>query len=189
MSTSMAGTASLEDVLQEYRTRLLEMLRRKLDPALKSRVDAEEVLQEAYIRAVKRWAKRPASMAPFPWLTRIALDCLVDQRRRHRAAGRDVRKEVPRNDWSSAALADSLTSFSKAESRDLREYRVRTVLGALSAGDVGILRLRAEEKLTYPEIAAVLGVNANRAAYLYLRARRHFKEEWRKHFPESEVGR
>src|SRR5207245_2824971 len=86
---SLSGLAAFSKLYEEHRPRLLAMLQRRIDPALATRLDADDVLQETFLLARRRWA-RPArgAMSPYAWLYRLALDCLIEARRRE---GREVR--------------------------------------------------------------------------------------------------
>ena len=73
---ALAGDESALAVLFDgHRERLRRMIRLRLDRRLSGRVDASDVLQEAYLDARKRiaeYARDPAAM-PFPlWLRLIA---------------------------------------------------------------------------------------------------------------------
>ncbi len=188
MSTLTVEAVTFEMVFEEHRTRILRILRKRLDPSFERRFQPEDVLQQVYLRAEARWERRPASMNPFPWLYRIALDCLFDEVKKHGAGRRDCRRDVAWDDQSSAALAGSFTSPSEAASRTERRDRVASVMDSLDDEDARVLTMRTVDELTFPEIAAVLVVNEDRAAYLFLRTKRHFKDEWRSRYPEFEVG-
>ena len=60
--------AALAKLFQEHRSQLLEMLRRRLDPKLAVRIDAEGLLAEAFVVARRKWSKFEASgMSAYPW--------------------------------------------------------------------------------------------------------------------------
>jgi RNA polymerase sigma-70 factor (ECF subfamily) len=173
----IAGRAS--EVLEQHRPRLLEILRRRIDPTLESRADAEDILQQTFLRAEERWEDRPDGMTPFRWLYRIAMNCLCDEWRRHNRVNLGgLKREVLWPDQSSLQLAGSFTSPSEAMARKERIERVHKVLEALSEEDGKVLTMRIIEGLTFQEMGEVLEVNLNRAAYLFTRAMRRFKEVW-----------
>src|SRR5207249_3267189 len=97
LPSSVAGMAALGPLFGAHRPRLLAMLERRIDPRLKVRLDAQEVLSEAFLLAGRKWAdfKTQARISPYAWLYRLALDCLFEAWRREARACRDLRKELP----------------------------------------------------------------------------------------------
>jgi RNA polymerase sigma factor (sigma-70 family) len=179
MQTIRDTAEVVTEILEQHRPRLLEILRRRIDPALVPRVDAEDILQLSFIRARERWEDRPGEMAPFPWLYRIAMDCLCDEWRRHnRVALGGLRREVPWPERSSAQLAASLTSPSEALARYEQNERVHKVMDTLAEEDRNVLTMGILEGVTFREMGQVLGVKLNRAAYLFSRAMRRFEKVW-----------
>ena len=181
MQTIRAAADLVSEVLEQNRPRLVEILRRRIDPALGPRVDADDIIQLSFIRAQERWENKPDEMAPFPWLYRIVTNCLCDEWRRHnRVDLGGLKGEVPWPEWSRAGaqLAGSLTSPSEALARDEQIERVHKVMDTLEEEDRDVLTMRILEGLTLQEMGDVLGVNLNRAAYLFSRAMRRFKKVW-----------
>src|SRR5512139_2839047 len=90
--------ASLAALFSRHREKLWRLVQFRLDPRLRGRVDADDVLQEAYLNAAQRvrhFFEKP-SMSFFVWLRLIVDQTLADTRRRHlgtrlRDAGREVR--------------------------------------------------------------------------------------------------
>lgn len=181
MPTIQAVAEEVGEVLEQNRSRLQEILRRRIDPRLGPRVDADDIIHTAFLRARERWEDRPEEMAVFPWLYRIVMDCLCDEWRRHNRVGLGGLKcEVPWPERSSAQLAGSLTSPSEALARDEQIRRVHRVMETLEEEDRCVLRMRILDGLTFDEMGEALGVNLNRAAYLFSRAMRRFKKIWQR---------
>jgi len=134
---------------------------------------------KSHSSARQRWDDRPEEMAPFPWLYRIVMNGLCDEWRLHnRVALGGLKCEVPWPDRSSAQFAASVTSPSEALARNELIERVHKVLESLDDEDRNVLTMQILDELTFWEIADVLGVNVNRAAYLFSRAMRRFKKIW-----------
>src|SRR5438105_47885 len=74
--SSVGELAELARAFEEYRARLLAMVRRRVDPALAARIEPEEILQEAYLRARTKWPGRELRTPVYAWLYGIARDCL-----------------------------------------------------------------------------------------------------------------
>jgi RNA polymerase sigma-70 factor (ECF subfamily) len=188
----VADVAALGQLLQEYRPRLLAMLQRRLDPQLNPRLDAEEILSMAFLQARRRWTAfqaRPA-MKPYPWLYRIALDCLIEAWRRETRSPRDVRRAMPLPDATSLQLGLGLvhpgTSPSAALARDEVRAQVRLVMSQLKDGEREILLMRHFDDLSYADISAVLGVTENTAMKRYGRALDKLSDRWMEMFPDHE---
>ncbi len=148
-----------ESLYAILRAVLLPRLERKIPPHLRSRLDAEDVLHDAYIRAmdaIDRFA--PESEQSFvAWVYRIAKNSLYDTGHRasaltpHFAGGEDDRGGPgPR----ASRIAD-------ASARATGMYRVREwcewALDRLSPEDRQVVRLREIEGRSYEEIAEAMG--------------------------------
>jgi RNA polymerase sigma-70 factor (ECF subfamily) len=83
--------------LERYRNFLRLQARLQLHRLLQSKLDASDVVQETYARAVQGWAQyRGQSDAEFgAWLQEILYNVLLDLARRYGAARRDVAREQP----------------------------------------------------------------------------------------------
>jgi RNA polymerase sigma-70 factor, ECF subfamily len=182
--SSVTELAALGQLLEEHRSRLLGMLRRRIDPALAARIDPEEILHETFLQAGRRWPdyRRQHKATPYAWLYRIALDCLIDAWRRQTRDRRDLRRELPWPERSSEqlglGLAGTDTSPSEAAVRDELRVRVRAVMAALSPQDQEILWLRHSDQLSFAEAGMVLGITENAATVRYARALRRLREKW-----------
>jgi RNA polymerase sigma-70 factor (ECF subfamily) len=157
------------------------MVRLRLDPRLSARVDPSDVVQETLAEAARRleeYLHRPP-LPFYPWLRQIALNRLLDLRRRHlRAAKRSVVREEPGvlslPDESAAELAARLIDLGSSPSQHLlheeQRERVRAALGRLPAADREVLVLRHLEQMPAREVAAVLGVGEGAVRMRLVRA-------------------
>ncbi len=151
----------------------------RLDARLLGRVDAEDVLQESYLEAVKRAHHyREGTSSQFVWVRLVVLQTLADVARRHLGAGRrSVAREVSlpdANGTTRCGLAQPLvrtgTSPTGAAVRAEDAERLHAVIGGLSPTDQEILTLRHFEELSNGEVAEVLGLHKAAATNRYLRA-------------------
>jgi RNA polymerase sigma-70 factor (ECF subfamily) len=183
-----AGTATVADMAilaklcQEHHDRLLGFLDRRMDPRLKARIGAQDLLQEAFLVARRKWPKfRASGMTPYAWLYGIARDSLIEAWRRHLARG--IEEEMPWPERSSEqmvrGLVGSLTSPSEAMARRELQGRVRQALDNLSPTDREILWMRHSDDLSHREVAAVLGISEAAAMQRYSRALRRVIRVWR----------
>jgi RNA polymerase sigma-70 factor (ECF subfamily) len=168
LEQAAAGDAQAGDrLLQRHRPRLREFVEVHLEPALRARLDASDVVQEAQMEAARRLPdylrRRPM---PFRlWLRKTAYERLLMLRRRHRgAARRATGREVQLPDRSSLALAQRLlapnSSPSRRADREEQAGRVRQALARLTATEREVLLMRHYEDLSYEEIGCILGVEA-----------------------------
>jgi RNA polymerase sigma-70 factor (ECF subfamily) len=183
----VAELAALGKLLEEHRTKLLAMVERRIDPALRRRVEAEEVLQEAFLAAQGKWTRfhaAPSSMTPYAWLYRIVLDTLFETWRKQSRARRDPAREMPWPEQSSIQLGLGLlqsgTSPSEAFARKELQDRMRHALEGLGPHDREILWMRHYDELSFPEAAAVLGITENAATVRYVRALKRLRDLWLK---------
>lgn len=177
-----AAGAVLAELFDGHRDRLARLVALRLRGALRGRVSASDVLQEAYLRAA---AELPGYVAdprlPFGlWLRTLALQKLTELHRRHlgvqaRAAGREVSlfgAAAPGADSGvlAAQLAGDFTSPSGAAARAELRQAVRAALDGMDSLDREVLALRHFEQLSNQEAAVALGITPQAASNRYVRA-------------------
>ena len=81
---------AVEELLERYRPRLLRMIRCRLNPRLKTRVDESDVAQDALALASRDLPSyRPQAHVPFyAWLRQIAWRQLLRASERHLKTGK-----------------------------------------------------------------------------------------------------
>ena len=148
-SVDQGDQRSLERLLAQHREFLRRLLELRIEPALRGRFDASDVIQETLLVASQRiddfLTRRPTSFRL--WLRRKALERLIDLRRAHEAQKRDVAREVPLTDVSSLAIARYLLSGGPSgplRQRELAEV-VRQAIAELREIDCEVLLLRHAE--------------------------------------------
>ena len=174
--------AAWGSLLTDHQERLLRMIAFRMDPRLRGRIDAVDVLQDAFVEAsAHREAYfRAPTVPPFIWLRGVVSNKLLELHRHHlgthmRDAKRDRSFEAPRaKDDTTAALcaqlAGHLTSPSVAAGRDEIKTRLAGALEKMDATDREVLTLRHFEQLSNAEAALVVGIQERAAAKRYLRA-------------------
>lgn len=180
--------AALAELFAEHRGRLRRMVELRLDARLRTRLDASDVLQEAFLdvsRDLDAYLADP-KLPPLLWLRLHVGRRLTTLHRQHlgtrmRDAGQEIslyRGASP--EASSAALASMLlgrqTSPSQAAQRAERLLRVQKSLNQLDPIDREVLALRHFEQLGRAETAQVLGITQEAAAKRYFRALKRLKE-------------
>lgn len=182
--SSVADLAVLGKLFEEHRATLLVMLRSRIDPLLQPRLDPEEILQEAYLAARRKWLRTglEPSITPYAWLYRVVLDTLIEAWRKQTRDCRDPRRELPWPERSSLQLGLDLphhgTSPSGALARREEQEQVRGALDGLRPGDREILWMRHFDDLSFAEAAAVLDITENAATVRYVRAIKRLRDAW-----------
>lgn len=182
------GHQALAAVFEHHRERLRRMVELRLDPRLRARLDASDVVQEAFLdlaHDLDAYLADP-KLPPLLWLRLHVGRRLTTLHRKHlgtrmRDAGLEIslyRGALPQA--SSAALASMIlghdTSPTQAAQRAERMLRVQEALNSLDPMDREVLALRHFEQLGRAETAQVLGISADAGAKRYFRALRRLKD-------------
>ena len=179
---------ALGELFQGYRARLRRMVELRMDARLRSRLDASDVLQDAYIDLAGDLDTYRADpkLPPLLWMRLHVGRRLTMLHRRHlgtgmRDAGLEIslyREALPQA--SSAALASMLlgrhTTPTQAAQRAERLLRIQEALNTLDPIDREVLALKHFEELSRAETAEVLGICPEAAAKRYFRALKRLKE-------------
>jgi RNA polymerase sigma-70 factor (ECF subfamily) len=180
--------AALDEIFTRHRERLRRMVDMRLDQRLRARVDASDVIQDAYLEAATHLDEylRDPKLSLFLWLRLMVGQRLMKLHRHHLGTQmRDVGLEVSLYRGalpaaSSAALAAQLlgqhTSPTQAAVRAERLLRLQEALNSLDPMDREVLSLRHFEELNRAETAQVLGIQESAAAKRYLRALKRLKD-------------
>ncbi|OHB72596.1 MAG: hypothetical protein A2V70_09300 [Planctomycetes bacterium RBG_13_63_9] len=186
-SAERGDVSPLEKLLDGYRPRLRRMVQVRLDHRMQGRVDASDVVQEAYLEASAKLDDylhdRP--MAPLAWLRLIAMRKLAGLYRYHLGTqGRDAHREISldhavapevTSDVLAAQLLGPLTSPSMAAQRAEHVIRLQQALERIDVVDREVLFLRHFEELTNQETAQVLGITKAAAWTRHVRALKHLR--------------
>jgi RNA polymerase sigma-70 factor (ECF subfamily) len=175
-------------LLERHRPRLRRMVELRLDPRLQGRLDASDVIQEAYLTAsvqLTEYLKQP-TIPFYLWLRLVTGQKLVLLHRNHlRTKARDAGRQVsldrgPHPAASSVALASTLIGSGPTPSEAAAEIeqrrRLQEALNRMNPLDREVLALRHFEQLTNAETAQVLGLESSAASKRYVRALERIKE-------------
>jgi RNA polymerase sigma-70 factor, ECF subfamily len=169
-------------LLTGHQERLSRMVMFRMDPRLRGRIDAADVVQEAFVvaSASREIYFREPILPLFLWLRGVVNNKLLELHRHHlgthmRDAKREQSLDLPRRlDDTSAALCVLLTAGlmrpSVAAVREEIKSRLAEALDKMDATDRELLAMRHFEQLTSAEAAQVLGIQERAAAKRYLRA-------------------
>lgn len=143
--------------------RLLRFCARKVrDPHL-----AEELAQEAFLKAYRALATFEGGRSFYPWLTVIASRLAIDS---HRRGGR----VMPRAEIDLGVVDDAQDDLV----REVEREQVRTALGRVRDRHQEVLRLRDWEDLSYEAIAQRMGTSPTVVQALLHRARAAVRREY-----------
>jgi RNA polymerase sigma-70 factor, ECF subfamily len=185
---ALAGEeAALAELFDTHRTRLKRMVTLRMDSRLQARVDASDVLQEAYLDLAQRLPEY-AEQAKYPfflWLRLITKRRLAQVHRKHLdAAMRNADLEVSLNRQTTgqastfflaSQLIGQFTSPSQQVIRAEMQVKLQEVLNSMDPNDREILALRHFEELSNEETAQVLEISTSAASKRYVRALRRLK--------------
>lgn len=177
----LGETAALAEAFALLRPRLWRTIHFRLDRRLAGRLDADDILQEAYMNAARRLPHfgEKQELSCFLWLRMITNQTLVDFHRRHlgaqrRDAGRERSIHRGGGDDTSGSLAGmllaELTSPSGVAVRHELTTYLENALESMDEIDRETLALRHFEELTNGEVAEVLGISKTAASNRYARA-------------------
>jgi RNA polymerase sigma-70 factor (ECF subfamily) len=179
---------ALADLFMIYRKRLHSMVNLRLDRRLRGRLDASDVLQDAYLEISRRLPEYVADPEKpfFLWLRFLTGQKLRELHRRHLGVqARDVQREISLYrgalpEASSVALAAQLlgraTSPSHAAARAEMKLLLQDALNSMDALDREILALRHFEELSNAEAALLLEISTTAASNRYIRALKRLRK-------------
>jgi RNA polymerase sigma-70 factor (ECF subfamily) len=177
---------ALAEFLVDRQPQLLAYIERNLGPALRTKLEPEDILQEVSAEAVRslgsmEWTDRD----PFGWLCQLAQRRIVDAHRRFfgaqkRAANREVSLATPIGGTSRKELIDmlvaSMTTASKVFSRNQKQIKLEAAMQNLPEEQREALRLRYVEGLASKEIAQRLGKSDGAVRVMLTRALDRFQK-------------
>lgn len=178
---------ALAELFSLNRDRLWRIINFRLDSRLLGRVDADDILQEAYLAAAQRINHYldDSTHTFFIWLRLIANQTLIDVHRRHlgaqmRDASRDMSIHAHYAQATSMSIASQLlgnfTSPSQVILRDEASKQIEQAIESMEPIDREVLALRHFEELTNSEVAEVLDIQQKAASIRYVRALKRLKE-------------
>jgi RNA polymerase sigma-70 factor (ECF subfamily) len=178
----------LGDLFDAERPRLRRMVEIRMDARLKSRVDASDVIQDAYVEVAGRiedWLEKPEM--PFHlWVRFIAGQRLLALWRHHVGTKkRDARRQRTLEvggapGATSVVLADRLiaagTTPTALIAREETRSRLVAALDEMEPMDREVLVLRHFEQLANADVATLLGLTTTAASNRYVRALKRLRE-------------
>lgn len=130
--------------------------------------DAEDVVQETFLRVMEHKGKLADVRTMRPWLVRICWNLALDKRRR-------IRPDQMEQEFA-AALVSSERGAEARLSESAEMAAVMVAIERLPKAERECLLLTAVEELSVAEVAVVLGRSESSVRSLVFRARTHLKE-------------
>lgn len=165
----------------EYREQLLSLARRNLNPVLRKRISAEDIVQDTISAACEKtdfFENNPEIPVYFKLRT-ILFQTITAQERKHlQSQKRDAYKEVEvtENENTAAAgvnwnlFADTVTGPMTNVARQDRYALLRHAMESLPENDRQILELRHFDDMSNSDCAKVLHIEPKAASIRYVRA-------------------
>ena len=181
------GQTALASLFSTYRDRLERIVSFRLDPRIRGRIDAADVLQEVWLEVAGRLQSflDAANVSFFVWLRQQTLQTLVDVHRRNFRQKRDVNREIRfsttgTSDGTSLSIAqfliDQLTSPSQVVANAEEMQWLQNALNSMNEVDREVLALRHFEQIGNAQVAEILGLTPTAASNRYLRAAARLSE-------------
>lgn len=149
-------------VLHRYRDRVVRLA----GHVLHNPREAEDVAQEAFVKAFRQIGQFRGESGFYAWLYRIVINLCLDRMRR-----KSVTSEMP--------MEDSIAPTLAANSPDMeKRLAVEQVLNSLTPPMRAALVLREVEGLEYAEIAVVLNIPVGTVRSRLNTAREQFRRRW-----------
>lgn len=175
------GEAVLADALLFYHPKLERIVHFRMDPALRSRIDTSDVLQESYLQIARRAQEFidgvPVSL--FVWIRQRVIQTLIDMQRNHFSDKRNANRErdIPSMDYGQTSclsiarfLLDDRTSPSMAAARSEEFEQLQSALQTMNETDREVLAMRHFEQLNNLQVAESLNLSPTAASNRYIRA-------------------
>lgn len=167
--TERAGSVTdLTALVETYST----LLFRVAHSVLRSPSEAEDVVQDVFVRVLEHQRDLPAVREMRVWLVRIAWNLALDRRRR-------IRPEQMDEQFATALVSRSIPADQVVgEARHVKA--VMAEIERLPGKERHVLLLSAVEELDTAEMAAVLGRSESAVRALLFRARTRLRERLEK---------
>jgi RNA polymerase sigma-70 factor (ECF subfamily) len=166
------SSEALGALLSTCGARLLSLIRLRLGPRLRERVESRDILQTTLLKALESFGRfegrETASL--MAWLARIAENEVRDQADFHGRQRRDAARQVPLEDAPESSLVERARSLTSRIALGQRMERLERALETLLPEQREVIVLRRLHEMSYPEIAARLGRSPDACRMLFARS-------------------
>jgi RNA polymerase sigma-70 factor (ECF subfamily) len=165
--------AAFGELVRRYQTSVYNVCYRLLD----ERRAAQDLAQEAFIRAYERLRTYDVERPFGPWMRRVAANLCLNQLAR--TSPPSVSLDDERDEPRAPAGSDPAVAHEQSESAE----DLRAAIARLPPKDRAIIELRHFQEMTYDEIAALLKMPLSDVKSHLFRARKRLAEDLR---PETD---
>jgi RNA polymerase sigma-70 factor (ECF subfamily) len=186
LAAARAGSReALGQVLETFRGYLLLVADREMDPQLRAKGGASDLVQDTFLEAQRDFVSFHGDSVEElrAWLRRLLLNNIANFTRQFRErTKRDVQREVPleagssSHDRGAGLAADTSSPSGQAVALEQAEMLARA-MERLPPDYRRVLTLRHQEELTFEEIGRQMERTANAARMLWLRAVERLQKE------------
>ncbi|MDB4793989.1 sigma-70 family RNA polymerase sigma factor [Pirellulaceae bacterium] len=178
---SKSGDQAIVKLFLKFRPQLKRVVEFRMDSRIRSRADADDVLQEAFLIVKDRFTEfvEAPGVSLFIWLRQHTLQVLIEFQRRHfrkkRTVEREERLQLPvtfsgTSKLIARELIGQLTSPSQAAIKNQELEQLNESLESMGETDREILAMRHFEQLTNNEVAQILNIKPAASSNRYVRA-------------------
>jgi len=166
-------TQAFGELVRRYQDRLYPTILRLTGSA----EDAQDLLQDAFLRAFEKLGRFHGDSSFYTWLYRIAVNLAISGRRRKRTTLRlsGTRRDEPIDPPDPSEGSDPTLPLERAE----RNATIQKALSALAPDHRAVVVLKEFDGLRYEEVAAVLGIPVGTVRSRLHRARCELREKLR----------
>lgn len=170
---------ALNLLLERYLNRILRIVRMKLGPKLRTKMESMDVVQEVMMRAIRGFENfEPKNEAAFlHWISKLVQNEIRDLADYHGAAKRDFKQET--DNQKNSSIDSSLLSNIPANSQWKPSFQIRlkedileleAAMDQLSENQRDIVIMRQYEGLSFKEIGKELDCSEDAARMQFARA-------------------
>lgn len=165
-------------LIEDCRPYLLMIANSEMESQLGAKAGASDLVQNAMVSAHRCLDNFQGKSRQewLGWLRAILLNDVKQERRKYRAARRDMNRERPLDNGDDAEprpkpqLGDELATPSQAAIRDEESALLHRALSQLKPEDRQVIELCTFENLTYAQVGEKMGRSAEAVRKLYSRA-------------------
>lgn len=182
VAATLGGDAqSFQVLVERYQTRLFGLVRHYT----RNPVEVEDIVQETFLKAYTRLATFQQSSAFYTWLHRIAINTILDLKKRK---SRSPIQPMAEPEELGAPATEATERMTVRPDAQLEREEIAAITQAVLAELPEIFRtvlvMREFEGLAYQEIADVLEISIGTVESRLFRARARFKQKLLQLHPE-----